>query len=48
MKNIILSTLVIALMILYVVMPLDFMIGPFDDIAVVLAGLAARKRIATK
>ena len=35
----------IALIILYVVSPLDACQGPIDDFLVVLLGLAARKRI---
>ena len=37
--------ILVALVILYVVSPLDFAPGPIDDILVVLLGMAAQKGI---
>ncbi len=37
--------MLIALVILYVVSPVDIMPGPIDDVLVVLLGLAAQKRV---
>ena len=39
--------MLLILMILYVVWPFDLMVGPIDDIIVIFAGLAARKKIGT-
>lgn len=37
--------MLLVLIILYVVSPIDAMPGPIDDIIVIFAGLAARKKI---
>lgn len=37
--------MLVALVILYVVSPVDIMPGPIDDVLVVLLGLAAQKRV---
>ena len=39
--------MLMVLIILYVVSPIDALPGPIDDIIVIFAGLAARKRIGT-
>ena len=44
--NDLMKGLVIMAVLMYIVSPIDVAPGPFDDIIVLLLGLASRKRIA--
>ncbi len=43
--NDVMKGMILVLMVLYIVSPIDFCPGPVDDLIVLLAGLASRKRI---
>lgn len=45
--NGIIKGMIIALMVVYIVSPIDACPGPMDDIIVLLIGLAAQKRLNT-
>lgn len=43
--NDVMKGIMIALIILYVISPIDFVPGPVDDFIIVLLGIASRKQI---